>query len=249
MLRGRGFAAYPAPAAFRVSSAPMSAISVLPAVGAAEDGQHVGRRADGDGLAAERGPEIREAVGLVMSETALSERGAWRVSAACRGLAVMLFMPHRNAAVGASCTQADRRMLDELVGRRDALPEDLCVRCPVRGECLSDALHGDELGVRGGYRHQARNRIAVAVGAESPLLLSPACGTVDGWLRHRRRGEAPDGCESCTAAARAAGMRVYDQSFHPVVRSVGDAKAVRVVSPADTTALPTARPLPFMAFP
>ena len=163
---------------------------------------------------------------LVLSESGLSARGAWRTSAACRGLKPMLFFPQRNAAVGPGCTDAERRTLDVAAGKARALPEDLCQLCPARAECLSDALHGDEIGVRGGHRLLARREMAATIAKHSPTLLTPVCGTMDGWLRHLRNGLPATACATCAEAVRREGVNLSDSSLNPLARSIGAASDV-----------------------
>lgn len=67
---------------------------------------------------------------------------------------------------------------------------DICARCPVKDQCLTDAL-GDELqyGIRGGLTAPERTRLKN--GAAPTRTLSP-CGTRSAYQRHLRNGETLD---------------------------------------------------------
>jgi hypothetical protein len=88
---------------------------------------------------------------------------SWREQAACRGMdpaeAIRIFFPAR--------------------GESNAEARSYCDRCPVRQECLADALAyslQNDLGVRGGKSERQRRRIRAAQTA--------ACGLPDRQCQH-----------------------------------------------------------------
>jgi WhiB family redox-sensing transcriptional regulator len=101
---------------------------------------------------------------------------SWREQAACRGMdpaeAMRIFFPAR--------------------GERNAEARSYCVRCPVRQECLDDALAdpatGDH-GVRGGTSERQRRRIraqrAATIGL--PELQCQRCGESFTPRNHNQR--------------------------------------------------------------
>ena len=80
-------------------------------------------------------PPEREPVGPLKRIAA--KRDAWRDDALCRDHPLVTFFPE--------------------AGQRAAPALWICGRCPVRNECLADAIAcGDEFGVRGGMTAGAR---------------------------------------------------------------------------------------------
>lgn len=68
--------------------------------------------------------------------------GAWRDEAACLGEELRIFFPERNLALA-----------------REA--KAICYRCPVRMECLDEALsNGERFGIWGGMDQDERRREA-----------------------------------------------------------------------------------------
>lgn len=132
-----------------------------------------------------------------------SDRDAWRNHAACRGCDPELFFPDRGGPSTAIAAQA----------------KAICAACPVRTECLEEAIRdNEEYGVRGGMTPRERRRLRRERGMVptwAPVQQPIRHGTVAGHLAHRRRGETPcDGCKQAAAAYRAerrevkAGMRL-----------------------------------------
>lgn len=68
---------------------------------------------------------------------------AWWLRAACKGMEVNAFYPEKGG------------------GSRSARKaKAACASCPVRADCLADALAtGDAFGIRGGLSPQARRRL------------------------------------------------------------------------------------------
>lgn len=100
----------------------------------------------------------------------------WRRDAACQGM---------NPAVFFATDPA---------GRRAAL--NVCADCPVRTECLEDALSGprnDDYGIRGGTTSEQRRRIHTQ---RNPRPAAE-CGTLSGWRKHQRSHTTV--CGACRA--------------------------------------------------
>lgn len=110
---------------------------------------------------------------------------AWRADAACRDLDPNQFFP-----VGSR---------DLAALRTTALAKRICRTCPVRRECLIDALDDpatQDLGIRGGLTEDERALLRQGRPAQpSPINH----GTEAGYAAHRRRDEQP--CDACTGAA------------------------------------------------
>lgn len=108
--------------------------------------------------------------------TLLFNPAAWVKDAACRGLAVNLFVTERG----------------ELIN--DA--KRVCATCTVSDECLRYALdNGIRYGVWGGTSERDRR----ALRREGRVSrLTAACGTISGYERHRKEGSTP--CPSCRLA-------------------------------------------------
>lgn len=82
-----------------------------------------------------------------------------------------------------------------------------CAKCPVKDECLMEAIANKELGYWGGTTYQERLKMAKdAYNSASGIRWGgggkriPVCGTPSAYSRHRRLGEQP--CSLCTAAWR-----------------------------------------------
>jgi hypothetical protein len=113
----------------------------------------------------------------------------WHVQAPCRGLPVDLFYPER--------------------GENTAPIHAVCDGCPVRADCLADAIARDDLhGHWGGTSEVRRKRVIKAVRAVRPDLVPEPlhgqprsdrpvaqCGTLSGYNRHRREGTPT--CRDC----------------------------------------------------
>lgn len=106
----------------------------------------------------------------------------WLDHAACRGEDVDLFFPSTGADGQHAAREAKR----------------ICARCPVRDECLADAVGNRELwGIRGGLSAHERRNMHRGVKLQSPRSV---CGTPAGYQRHVRAQEPA--CESCKTAHR-----------------------------------------------
>ena len=66
----------------------------------------------------------------------------WRAKALCKGADPRLFYPPGNTSL---------------------IVKAVCGGCPVRHQCLSDAVRGDEYGIWGGTDRTQRQRLSVAV--------------------------------------------------------------------------------------
>ena len=178
--------------------------------------------ADDDSLMeSERASAAAEDVDLVLPESALAAAGAWRQQAACRYLYDDLFFPKRNGLVGPHVEDLDRRQLDVKVRHRNASPADLCFLCPVRTECLSEAVHSNVDGVWGGRTRLGRNLIKMILADRDPERLHPLCGTLDGWYSHLRHHGSRN-CEECDKAAMDAGCYHASVDKGPWRRSIGE---------------------------
>lgn len=117
----------------------------------------------------------------------VADRIPWQLRAACRGLD-----PETADGYYPESGQPPAELLE------------LCATCPVRRECVTDAIRRrDPCGWWGGLSPQARRQLD----RHGPLpdVMVPGrdvqvCGTESGHNRHRSRGEAP--CEACREAVR-----------------------------------------------
>ena len=99
----------------------------------------------------------------------------WRTEAACRTTDPTVFF-------------------DERQGTR-ALA--ICAACPVRSDCLQDALtlpRNEDQGIRGGMTQRQRHRLHPQLNPRRPA----ECGTASGYDRHRRNHTAV--CDECSEA-------------------------------------------------
>jgi WhiB family redox-sensing transcriptional regulator len=111
---------------------------------------------------------------------------SWHARAACRGVDPEMFFPKQGAN-------------QHIVTRCKAI----CATCPVRPECLDEALANFEnWGIFGGMTRDERRAEAKRRGLTRPHhggQPAPECGTEGGYQRHRRTtGTEP--CEACRAA-------------------------------------------------
>ena len=167
--------------------------------------------------------EIAEAASTVLSEYELRQRGPWRNQRACSGHPPHLWFPERRASFGhdSPVTAEDRALLNETAGGWDSTPQRVCMACPVRDECLSDCMHGDDYGIWGGRSRIFRRKVRAYLDEHDPLRLNPECGTAGGWLRHRRMsdlGSTP--CEPCEEAAKAAGIFTRRDESSPLLHAI-----------------------------
>lgn len=88
---------------------------------------------------------------------------------------------------------------------RAAAAKTWCATCPVRTECLDDALRGDDKhGIRGGMTPTERDHHKRSARRRQPITH----GTEKGFLQHKRRGERP--CLPC-ADANSTARRTRDK--------------------------------------
>ena len=113
----------------------------------------------------------------------------WRNNAACLGMDTNVFFPERGDVVAVRLAQAT------------------CAACPVRDECLADAVATDDhggFGIRGGVGPKQRRKLRAASrpGPKPGTLLKPIeHGTDAAYHRHWRLGITP--CQSCREAHNA----------------------------------------------
>lgn len=121
------------------------------------------------------------------------DRPAWHQHAACRGMTALFFPPRGENAHHAKA---------------------VCATCPVRDECLNDALdHGDKHGVWGGASENERRRM------RSNLAATKACRWCGGVFTHERRkgqtGGVPLFCsDDCRDAARRTRENAKKARYH-----------------------------------
>lgn len=120
--------------------------------------------------------------------TALEYRdgtGDWRERAACRDSDPDLWFPASD-----NLRYSDPRVLAAV---------RICRSCPVKAECLEEALANDMCGIWGGTT--GRERTEIKHRAERGET-QPPCGTKAAYARHQRRGEPT--CDACRGAMRKA---------------------------------------------
>ena len=103
----------------------------------------------------------------------MTDTNQWLQQAACRGLDPELFYPERK--------------------QRTTNAKAVCADCPVRQECLDDAMANETQrwrhGIFGGLTAQERDLL---VRGKKRTYPRPECGTEAGYNSHRRHGEHPD---------------------------------------------------------
>jgi WhiB family redox-sensing transcriptional regulator len=122
----------------------------------------------------------------VYAPTITPDPPAWTESAVCQSVDPELFFPQKGGSVRAA--------------------KRVCAVCPVRADCLADALaHGERFGVWGGLSDRERLRLRLHGKPPTPAF-QIRHGTESGYYAHRRRHEPP--CEGCrVAASKANGER------------------------------------------
>jgi len=106
----------------------------------------------------------------------------WRDLAACRGMDINLFFSERGDWHSVQAAKA------------------ACAACPVREQCLAEAIEEDEHsghGIRGGVGPKVRQKMRAAAGGRkgwTPITH----GTDHGYKLHKRRGS--EACEACRQA-------------------------------------------------
>ena len=82
----------------------------------------------------------------------------WMLAAACYGYPALFFAPDDSE------TRSERR-------RREAAAKSVCARCPVRSQCLMDALESDErFGIWGGLTERERRSLHKPRDADDPTV-------------------------------------------------------------------------------
>jgi WhiB family redox-sensing transcriptional regulator len=100
----------------------------------------------------------------------------WRELAECAGLDTDLFFPER--------------------GESSYHAKQVCAGCPVKDDCLADAMiWGERWGIRGGLSERQRRNLRADIPKE-PIV----CGTIRGYMRHYRNQH--QACEPCLEAWR-----------------------------------------------
>jgi protein-arginine kinase activator protein McsA len=88
----------------------------------------------------------------------------WRAKAACRGADTNVWFPEQ--------------------GHSDGTAQRICAGCPVRTECLDDALRFPSDGIRGGLRARERDALRRGQGA---VMVCEGCGVSFVAFSARRR--------------------------------------------------------------
>ncbi|WP_407553105.1 WhiB family transcriptional regulator [Streptomyces sp. Pv4-95] len=99
----------------------------------------------------------------------------------------------------AGCATADPELFYG-TATEQAQAKATCLGCPLRADCLADALdRGERFGVWGGLTTKERSRLARGDGrwVDDEGRVRLACGTLPALQAHRAYGET---CEACTAA-------------------------------------------------
>jgi WhiB family transcriptional regulator, redox-sensing transcriptional regulator len=104
--------------------------------------------------------------------------GGWRLSAACLDMPTDLFLSNLEA------TEPD----PEAVA--------VCDRCPVRAECMAEALAYDDWGVRAGTSHRQRQQLR----RRYRRVICPVCRVVGGVVLELGDAQA---CLTCAVSWRA----------------------------------------------
>lgn len=108
---------------------------------------------------------------------------SWTERGACVGRTDIDFVPTYPGAVTAAWRA------------NTAAAKALCASCPVRADCLADALaHWGTAGIWGGTTELEREKMERAR-LHPPVAL---CGTNAGYYRHQRMADEP--CAECRAA-------------------------------------------------
>jgi WhiB family transcriptional regulator, redox-sensing transcriptional regulator len=88
----------------------------------------------------------------------------WMLLAACRGHTDLFFAPDESE------TRAERR-------RREAQAKTVCESCPVRVDCLAEALGADErFGIWGGFTERERRTLRRSHSEVSPQDIAAGSG-------------------------------------------------------------------------
>lgn len=103
----------------------------------------------------------------------------------------------------ALCAQTDPEAFFPEKGGSVREAKKVCRRCPVRAECLADAVaHREQWGIWGGLTIRERRPLYPELPAPVTARRnqgSQGCGTAAGYQRHWRDGEPS--CDACREAA------------------------------------------------
>ena len=110
---------------------------------------------------------------MIAAKVRLSPTAFWQDDAACIGMPLEMFFGSDDAPLTSLQAQAGR---------------DLCVGCPVRRDCLLDALiAGERSGLRGGYLgHERRNALLRFDGSLSAAMAAYDVGVFHSTKRRRK---------------------------------------------------------------
>lgn len=142
----------------------------------------------------------------------------WRARAACRGRVDLDFIDPRTPAEAAEC-------------------RGLCAGCPVREQCLAEALTtGEAWGIWGGLDADEREPLAEQQGHPAPAV-KPAHGTNPRYAKHGCRCDACRQAHTAYERTRRERRRASDPWTQPVV--LGEpVRAGRAWATADQYLLP-----------
>jgi hypothetical protein len=122
----------------------------------------------------------------------------WRSRAACRGRVDLDFIDPRTSAEAAECRA-------------------LCAGCPVRAQCLAEALGtGEAWGIWGGLDADEREPLAEQQGHPAPAV-KPAHGTNPRYAKHGCRCDACRQAHTAYERARRERRRAADPWARPAV--------------------------------
>lgn len=122
-------------------------------------------------------------------------------------------MSARGWARAAACKEADPELFHSKNDDDRAEARAICGRCPVRADCLDDAIEAeasantkDRHGIAGGMepaerRAEYERRVAAGAAPPSRVVVAP-CGTDAAYRRHLRKGEPVDALCQGTHARR-----------------------------------------------
>jgi len=122
----------------------------------------------------------------------------WRARAGCRGRVDLDFIDPRTPAEDAECRA-------------------LCADCPVREQCLAEALgNGEAWGIWGGLDADEREPLAEQLGHPAPMV-KPAHGTNPRYAKHGCRCDACRQAHTAYERARRERRRAGDLWERPIV--------------------------------
>ncbi len=156
-------------------------------------------------------------------------------------------VPRRDWRDDAACLTADPELFFPLPGADDSAARGYCAACPVRVECLQDALAKGDGGIRGGLSEEARSQLRrdARTAASSATPDSPAASLAARLAKAsistaaaRRESTREATAASVADAAASARLVVVDQldeqvhaavAAHPQVAELVDTATVRAL--------------------